>query len=156
MIYASFDYHSDAEWAAVNWPEVQKYWPSATAEKPSHGYFYTSDAHRLSYAEAQALADAGVKLSIKPLPGAMLTRLREDRPGWDRQSPAHALQSGATVQITVADLGLLVIDEVSVHEDCCTDALQSYLDEGWRILAVCPPNAARRPDYILGRRKAAP
>lgn len=28
---------------------------------------------------------------------------------------------------------------------------QCYSD--WRILAVCPPNAQRRPDYILSRRK---
>lgn len=35
-------------------------------------------------------------------------------------------------------------------EDCCTDALQSALDEGWRIVACCPQEA-RRPDYILGR-----
>ena len=25
------------------------------------------------------------------------------------------------------------------------------LDDGWRILAICPPNSQRRPDYILGR-----
>ena len=45
------------------------------------------------------------------------------------------------------------IDEVQVLTDCCTEALQGELDDGWRILAVCPPNAQRRPDYVLGKRR---
>ncbi|ATB52664.1 hypothetical protein PVS_28 [Vibrio phage vB_VspS_VS-ABTNL-3] len=36
-------------------------------------------------------------------------------------------------------------------EDACTDALQSELEQGWRIIAVCPQPDQRRPDYILGR-----
>lgn len=57
------------------------------------------------------------------------------------------------VFVQVPHIGLLAIDEVEVEEDCCTDKLQTRLDQGWRILCVCPPNAARRPDYILGRTK---
>lgn len=53
----------------------------------------------------------------------------------------------------VPDLTLLTYDEVTYVDDACTDAVQQLLDKGWRILAVCPPNAQRRPDYILGRRK---
>ncbi len=62
---------------------------------------------------------------------------------------------GGIVQVSIPDLGLLLMDEVQHLDDCCTDQLQKELDDGWRILAVCPPNAARRPDYILGRRKRA-
>lgn len=36
--------------------------------------------------------------------------------------------------------------------DCCTDELQSALDKGWRIIAVCPQEQ-RRPDYVLGRQE---
>lgn len=57
------------------------------------------------------------------------------------------------VYVQVPHVGLLSVDEVQVEEDCCTDLLQRRLNEGWRILCVCPPNAARRPDYILGRTK---
>lgn len=57
------------------------------------------------------------------------------------------------VYVQVPHIGLLAIDEVQVIEDACTDSLQRELDRGWRILCVCPPNAARRPDYILGRTK---
>lgn len=60
---------------------------------------------------------------------------------------------GCAVQIHVPDLVLMTINEVQVLEDACTDLLQGQLDLGWRILAVCPPNAARRPDYVLGRNK---
>lgn len=58
-----------------------------------------------------------------------------------------------TVQIQIPHVGLLAMDEVQVCEDLCTERLQTELDRGWRIIAVCPPNAARRPDYIMGRTK---
>lgn len=53
-------------------------------------------------------------------------------------------------QISVANVGLMQIQLVDVLEDCCTDELQRQLDRGWRILAVCPPNDARRPTYVMG------
>ena len=53
-------------------------------------------------------------------------------------------------QISVANIGLMQITAVEVHDDMCTDMLQEALDDGWRILAVCPPNDARRPAYVLG------
>lgn len=58
-----------------------------------------------------------------------------------------------TVHVAIPNLGLLTVEEVMVEEDCCTDNLQRRLNEGWRILCVCPPKNARRPDYILGRQK---
>lgn len=53
--------------------------------------------------------------------------------------------------VAVAGLGLLTVNEVELHCDLCTDALQAALDKGWRILAVCVQPDQRRPDYILGR-----
>jgi len=57
------------------------------------------------------------------------------------------------VQVHVPGLGLLILDEVKVLYDQCTDGLQEHLDDGWRILAVCPQPDKRRPDYVLGRKK---
>ena len=54
------------------------------------------------------------------------------------------------VQVAVAGLGLLQIDEVQLETDCCTDTLNNLLADGWRILAVCVQPDQRRPDYILG------
>ena len=58
-----------------------------------------------------------------------------------------------TVHIRVPDIGLLLMNEVDVLGNACTDELQRRLNSGWRILCVCPPNEARRPSYILGRQK---
>ena len=58
------------------------------------------------------------------------------------------------IQVAIPNFALFMIDEVQLMEDCCTNALQAELDDGWRILAVCPPTSQRRPDYILGRTKS--
>jgi len=55
------------------------------------------------------------------------------------------------VGVHISDLGLLNIKQVTWLQNFCTEDLQGYLDDGWRILAVCPQSNSRRPDYILGR-----
>lgn len=55
------------------------------------------------------------------------------------------------MQVSVAGLGLLAVREAKVLEDLCTDELNEQLQEGWRILAVCPQPDQRRPDYVLGK-----
>lgn len=47
---------------------------------------------------------------------------------------------------------LLSVNETMLMEDACTDELQENLNNGWRILAVCP-QPQRRPDYVLGRKR---
>ena len=87
--------------------------------------------------------------------GTMITTLQDklaEKFGDDRVGKAAAMATGCTTQISIPDIGLLLITDVDWMEDACTEDLQRRLDDGWRILAVCPPNAARRPDYILGRK----
>jgi hypothetical protein len=55
------------------------------------------------------------------------------------------------LHVAIPNIGLLSINEVKLLEDACTDNLQRHLEQGWRIVAVCPPNSVRRPDYILGK-----
>lgn len=94
--------------------------------------------------DGQRLLDLGLNFEVKKFKGTMpLTSI----------APGGAVNN---VYVQVPHVGLLAIDEVCVEEDVCTDLLQRRLDEGWRILCVCPPNAARRPDYILGRTKERP
>lgn len=61
----------------------------------------------------------------------------------------------AKCDVHVPGFGLLAIDDVRYENDCCTEALQEFIDDGWRILAICPQPDQRRPDYILGRNRAA-
>jgi len=63
----------------------------------------------------------------------------------------QGLQFNQKVGVHISDLGLLSVKEVTWLEDACTEELQRQLDEGWRILAICPQQDSRRPDYVLGR-----
>ena len=63
-----------------------------------------------------------------------------------QEYPAHTQIN----QVSVANVGLHDVRAVTYMEDACTDALQARLDDGWKIIAVCPPNDSRRPTYILG------
>lgn len=55
------------------------------------------------------------------------------------------------VNVHVPGLGLLLINEALVEHDACTERLNDMLQQGWRILAVCPQPDQRRPDYVMGR-----
>jgi hypothetical protein len=63
---------------------------------------------------------------------------------------ASELSWNTKVQVPV-NTWLNNVNEMCLLEDCCTDALQGYLNEDWRMVAVCPQPDQRRPDYILGR-----
>lgn len=91
----------------------------------------------------------GFEFTIKRFKGAYFTDSNIHR-RISSLSPSE--QVGVTnIQIAIPNLALLSITEVMVEEDACTDQLQGRLNDGWRIIAVCPPNSQRRPDYILGR-----
>ena len=54
------------------------------------------------------------------------------------------------INVHVPGNALLDIEHVILMNNCCTDSLAEKLNEGWRIIAVCPQPDQRRPDYILG------
>ena len=61
------------------------------------------------------------------------------QPGWN-----------AKTQSPLSGPVLHSFNELMLCEDMCTDALQGHLNDGWRLIAVCPQES-RRPDYVLGR-----
>lgn len=71
--------------------------------------------------------------------------------GLDLETANRPLQYNMKVNVAVPGIGLLLIDEVRVMADTCTDSLNEELGKGWRILAICPQPDQRRPDYVLGR-----
>lgn len=146
----------DHKWEDLDWEKVKMYHPLAPEEKPANKYAWGDmDAPlRLSDSEIAGLALLGFTLAVVPYPGAMITKMSEhegQRLSWDNAPSPMDLRDGRAVQITIPDLALMYITEVTWLEDSCTNDLQAYLEDGWRLLAVCPPNAQRRPDYILGR-----
>lgn len=62
-------------------------------------------------------------------------------------------QFNERVNVHISDVGLMRINEVKVLSNECTEDLQTWLDDGWHIIAVCPQPDQRRPDYIMGRTK---
>lgn len=92
-------------------------------------------------AEVKAWNDAGVEVTVSRVKG--LASNARDLPN-------------TVYQISVASVGLLQIQCAEVLEDCCTNELQNWLDRGWRILAVCPPNDTRRPSYVMGHMDKEP
>ena len=97
--------------------------------------------------DMQTLTDLGLRFEVHKIKGTMAVQALVPP-----TSPAMPGQA-TTVYVQVPHIGLLMIREVQLEENCCTDRLQKMLDDGWMILCVCPPNAQRRPDYILGRAK---
>lgn len=135
----------------LDWAAFAALWPLAGDEKPKDSWSLNEGPCRLTDDEAIGLVSLGISIAPVPYPGAMVTKM-QDRAKWEHGvdvSPEH-LNDCRAVHIAIPDLGLLRMRKVTVLEDACTDELQAWLDKGWRILAVCPPNAARRPDYILG------
>lgn len=115
-------------------------WKEGANEPP---YYYSgSDIYIDMTEEGVYLANLGIPFEVKKFKGAYWA---------DKRLPDRVQGPQSIVQISIPNLALLLIDEVTWLEDACTQDLQSHLDDKWRILAVCPPNSQRRPDYILGR-----
>lgn len=90
------------------------------------------------------LARWGLEPQIRRIRGQFIDRLN---------LPANRIpapEAGQVVNITIPSAGLFAVQTVDVLEDLCTNELQGWLDAGWRIVAVCPPNDTRRPTYIVG------
>lgn len=104
------------------------------ATKAASEFQYYND-YFMDESEVTAWADAGVELTMSRIKGLA-------SPDGDIRNTIY--------QISVANVGLMQIQTVDVLENCCTDELQRWLDNSWRILAVCPPNDARRPSYVMG------
>ena len=105
----------------------------------------------------------GIEAKIKPFSGNVFLARKNDLEkrlkvleGDLKLMRQQLVVDGAIVQIHVPNFSLLAINQVKVLEDACTDDIQAVLDEGWRILAVCPPLQERRPTYICGRHVPEP
>ena len=118
----------------------------ADKDEPPYMYFQKDPIIDLSL-DGHFLTENQIPFKIKRFKGAYYSDENYRYP--NRVKPN--LLPPAYIQVAIPNLALLEIRTVQVLEDACTDELQAELDDGWRILAVCPPNSQRRPDYILGK-----
>lgn len=102
--------------------------------------------------EVQGLADPQPLVDIAEQLGRLSRQL--DRLS-TRNEPHDDDHGYVNTKIDVHTPGnvLLAVNEVDYFLNYCTEELQERLDEGWRILAICPQRDQRRPDYIMGRRR---
>lgn len=165
MLFAQLEYSMDvAAMSEDQHAALLAFWPGCARMIEQRQKAYSGDmakvwalaryefggTQRITLEEAHGLEVAGIKLSLESVDGTMLTKMSHRADKYGSITPME-MRSGQVVQIAVPDIGIMAINEVDWLEDACTQDLQARLDEGWRILAVCPPNAQRRPDYILGR-----
>lgn len=155
LIGFKFEGYGDG-WKALDqagWDDLREVIPALDEKKPDYPYnSYVADTEAI-----RRLAKHKVQISLSEPPDSqlMFVRLQDRIEALElkKEDTAGQLTNGAAVHIHIPDHSLTKIDEVMAMEDACTDELQGYLDKDWRILAICPPNAKRRPDYILGRRR---
>jgi hypothetical protein len=96
------------------------------------------------------ISGKGFKVEVEVFsPHNMLTKLK-DKYDHELEQTENYLK-GHITHIHVPNMALLTYNEITNLDDSCTDEIQRMLNDRWRIIAVCPPNAQRRPDYILGR-----
>ncbi len=85
----------------------------------------------------QVLIGLGLEFTVKRFTSCYRVAEPERAPGQ---------QTITNIQVAIPNILLFAVDEVRLLENGCTDELQDMLHNGWRILAVCPPPAQRRPD----------
>lgn len=117
----------------------------ASMPEKREDFSYFSDTVIDIDTDGKLLSSFGIEFTVKKIKGTVELQALTGR----------CSDKTETIHVHVPNIGLLSIDEVQVLEDACTNVLQGELDDGWRILAVCPPNCQRRPDYVLGRTKEA-
>lgn len=109
-------------------------------------YYYLPDSLLVAETELDLLTKLGITYTVAKVRG--LHYDKADLPRFGSTEPVAT--SINHTHISVYNEALLAVRKVTVLEDICTNALQGYLDIGWRIIAVCPAHDRRRPDYILG------
>lgn len=157
-VRASIDMFS-AAWKGISdehYVLVRVHFPELPEANPKD-YCYQGGDTVIDVADAMDLmATTGIQITLKPhkgcrsLPEGLMSRVAQlETEGHLVRAKLNSGEWG--VQIHVPNFWLHGVNDVILREDYCTDALQTDLDAGWRILCICPPLDERRPTYILGR-----
>ena len=55
------------------------------------------------------------------------------------------------LEVHQPNMPLFTYNDYIYELDCCSERLQEHIDDGYRVVAICPQPDQRRPDYVLGR-----
>lgn len=132
------------------WEKLKAALPTERLSDTQASQYISSGPWICDLDEAKVWDSFGISLSISKIRGVSY-------PVTPADAVRDALRAGGvgtTIinNVSVSNVGLYDVRHVHYEEDCCTDKLQGLLNEGWRLLAVCPPNDSRRPTYILGHK----
>jgi hypothetical protein len=131
----------------IDLPDWETVDPNREWKEGEYGKWWSAEG-LITITELEALSRVGLKASVSRVRGL-----------FSEASPGAVLadaQRAGTVNIDISVPGgvaLMSLRSVTWLEDCCTQLLQSYLNLGWRMVAVCPPNDTRRPTYIIGHQE---
>jgi len=139
-----------------DYAELRSVIPTIPADKPEYTilgtHFLTESAIPVvTKLELEFRVSQDQQTGVSQMLVKLQDRIEELELKEHKRNLAKLAAEGAAVQIAVPNMALMSIREVDYLDNACTDMLQDKLDEGWMILAVCPPNSQRRPDYILGK-----
>lgn len=98
------------------------------------------------------LVEAKEKVKVlRAIPVMSAKRTIESEINRMTETPESRAVYNEVVQVHMPGYTLATYNATMLLQDACTDALQSALDDGWRIVAALPQPDQRRPDYVLGR-----
>ena len=128
---------SPSDYAAFRRRVLSTSLPASLADMKEE-WRYSGDGLIMEGDEVDAWAGIGVEVAVS-------------RPKGLRSSSEDLHKT--VYQIAVANVGLMQIQRVEVirgDDDYNLYEIQKWLDRGWRLLAVCPPNDDKMPRYVVG------
>lgn len=162
-----WNYGSDEEKSAKNVVECAERkaeldaagWPTCDIDESNRDYLYFTreDTQVVSRDRYLALLEAGIKLELEQVidinvdPAEVFQRVSEAYSKGIEMPSSGGNTYNSRCEVHMPGNMLATYNQVQLLKDSCTDALQSALSAGWRIIAVCPQPDSRRPDYIMGR-----
>lgn len=141
-----------AELDAVGWPTCE-----VDASNPNYCHFTHDETQVVSRDRYVVLLEAGLKLELEQViyvnvdPAEVFQQVSEAYSKGLEMPSAGGNTYNNKCEVHMPGNMLATYNQVQLLEDSCTDALQTAISSGWRIIAVCPQPDSRRPDYIMGR-----
>lgn len=132
-----------------NWPEEKE--EKNAREKLVHQFFQQSFVFSISDLMSSGLPFSCNNALSPKKETHYLIRLNAKIEKAIEEAKKTSYSQTVNIYSNADDQWLHKVNKVIVEEDLCTDELQKYLEQEYRIISVCMQKGARRPDYVLGK-----